>query len=79
MWGLNWGKGTRAGTEAGVMNKTGIMQFTPPFGVTTAIMEKGRGISMMCLVPNKASAVHLGHQIMRPLYVPRKQFGRLLR
>jgi len=31
MRGLNWGKGTRTGTEAGVMDKTGVMWFAPPF------------------------------------------------
>jgi len=31
MRGLNWGKGTGAGTEAGVIDKTGVMQFALPF------------------------------------------------
>jgi len=79
MWGLNWGKGTGAGAETGVMDKTGIMQFTPPFRVTTALMIRRRGNGTMCLVSDEVSAVHLSHQITRPLHVPREQFGHLLR
>ncbi len=79
MGGLNWGKGTGARAEAQVMDEIGIMWFAPPFRVTGAIMSQRRGSSVMCLILDEASAVHLGCQIMRPLHVPEKQFGCLLR
>ncbi len=79
MWGLNWGKGTGTWAETGVVDKTGIIWFTPPFRVTTAIMGEGRGKGMVCLILDKVSVVHLGCQVMRPLHVPQKQFGHLLR
>jgi len=74
MWGLNWGKGTGTGTEIGVMDKTCIIGFTPPFRSTTALVigNRGRGLSTTCLVPDKAPAVHLGRQITRPLHVPQE-------
>ncbi len=78
MWGLNWGKGTRARAEIGVMDKTGIMWFILPFRVTTAITGEGRGNGMVHLVPDKA-AMHLGCQITRPLHVLQEQFSHLLR
>ncbi len=79
MWGLNWGKGTRAGAETGVMDKTGIMRFTLPFRVTTTLAIRRRGNSTMHLVLDEASVVHLGCQITRPLHVPQEQFSHLLR
>ncbi len=80
MQGLNWGKGTGAGAETGVMYETHVMGFTPPFSRTTAltIRDKG-GFGMTCLVPDEASAVHLVCQVTRPLHVPWEQFVCVLR
>ncbi len=61
------------------MDETWIMGFTLPFRSTTALVIRDRGIGKTCLVLDKASAVHLGHQIIRPLHVPREQFVRMLR
>ena len=62
------------------MDKAGVMGLAPPFRSTTALAIRVRGrVGMMCLVPDKASAVHLGRQVMRPLHVPQKQFICLLR
>jgi len=80
MRGFNWGKGTGAGAEARVVDEAGVMGFTAPIRstVTRAIRDR-KGAGTTCLVPDEASLVHLGRQVPRPLHVPRKQFGRLLR
>ena len=62
------------------MYETGPMGVAAPLGgaVTWAISSReGKGTT--CLVPDKAPLVHLGRQVPRPLHVPRKQFGHLLR
>ena len=62
------------------MDKTHAMGFTLPFIRTTAIMKQRKGrLSTTCLVSDKAPAVHLFHQVMRPLHVPWEQFSCLLR
>ncbi len=56
------------------------MWFTAPLRgtITWAVRDK-EGVSTTRLVPDEAPLVHLGRQVLRPLHVPRKQFGRLLR
>ncbi len=62
------------------MDKAGVMGLAPPFRstVTRAIRDR-RGKGMTCLVPVEAFLVQLGPQVPRPLHVPWKQFGRVLR
>ena len=50
-----------------------------PFRSTIALVIRRRRVGTMCLVSNKASAVHLVRQVPRPLHVPWEQFSRLLR
>ncbi len=80
MWGLNWGEGTGTGAEARVMDKAGVMGLAAPLSDTvTRVIGDREGKGTTCLVPDEAPFVHLGRQVPRPLHVPRKQFGRLLR
>ena len=62
------------------MDKAGVMGLAAPLSdaVTRAISDR-EGNGTTCLVPDKAPLMHLGRQVPRPLHVPRKQFGRLLR
>ena len=73
MWGLNWGKGAGTGTEAGLVDKACAMGLAPPIrsAITWGVGDR-EGESTMCLVPDKAPLVHLGHQVPRPLHVPRE-------
>src|SRR5216683_8034124 len=79
-WGLNWGKGTGARTEARVVYETSPMGLATPFisTVTRAIRDREE-VRTLGLVPDEAPLVHLGRQVPRPLHVPWKQFGRLLK
>ena len=62
------------------MYEAGPVGLAAPLGgaVTWAIRDNG-GVSTTRLVPDEAPLVHLGRQVPRPLHVPQKQFGRLLR
>ncbi len=56
------------------------MGLAPPFRSTTALVVGVKiRVGTICLVPDKASAVHLVRQVTRPLHVPREQFGCLPR
>ncbi len=80
MWGLNWGKGTGTGAEARVMDEASPIGFATPLrGAITRAIGDREGKGTTCLVLDKAPLMHLGRQVPRPLHVPRKQFGRLLR
>ena len=62
------------------MDKAGVMGLAAPLSdAVTRAMGDRKGNGTMCLVPDEAPLVHLGRQVLRPLHVPRKQFGRLLR
>ncbi len=51
----------------------------PLSDTVTRAIRNGKGNGTTCLVLSKAPQVHLGRQVPRPLHVPRKQFGHLLR
>ncbi len=54
------------------MDKTGVMWLALPIRCTTTIMGRRDRFSIMCLVPDKVSVVHLVRQVLRPLHVPRE-------